>query len=565
MISALAMLIVAIGCDSPFDASLATSPTSPTTPASVVSSVSVTVGSASLAVGQRTQASATVKDSVGNVISGAPISWASSVPAVATISTTGALNAIGSGTTVITATSDGKSGTTTVSVTQPSGPPPTGGTRIPLVIQRFDSAGGLALVSNAIPLTPGLLMPGALDKVRVFVSGAEQSIYVEQLEGRHADGSLRSVLIQFKSPVTLATPLQGELVVGQSRATVDLPKPTAGRSMPAAVALPTDPNYLIGTNIVGPTITAAASEAQGIPYRQYEQDFGKWADFHWAAEGEMGCNNYYDRALVYYAFWARTGNVEYWRRATRCAVTYRVGYLEANNYGSSPHWSQLEGLDLHYTLTGDDSSRYAIGRVAKILAFWLPYLDSIPATTSMEDRIRARTLMSVLLSWRLNAEGQRGMYQAQLDTAISRIVHSQSADGSYRFPETCGESLNYMTGQLNDALIKIYIYYKADPRIVTAVQRSADFLWKTQWVPGATSFQYVSGVCPAEGNTNPGLDLNGLIVNTFAFTYAHTGNASYRDEADQVFAGAVTHSSIDGSKQFNQEYTSSFLYLKLRQ
>jgi hypothetical protein len=447
----------------------------------------------------------------------------------------------------------------------PTAAAPAGGVHVPIAVQRFDGGNGNVLVSNAIPLTPGLLRANELGKVRLYVDGRERSIYVESLEGRHPDGSLRSVLVQFNATLGPTDVLPGEFIVEQARGTADLPKPKVGRSQPAAVALPTDPNYLIGTNIVGPTMTAVASQAQGAPYSKYEQDFGTFADQHWATEGESGCYDYYDRALTYYAFWARTGKAEYWRRGTRCAAMYRTGYLEPNNYGSSPHWSQMEGLDAHYTLTGDDSSRYAIGQVAHVLGFWYPLLDSIPQTRYMEDRIRARTLISILMSWRVNAGGNAAMYQAQLDTAITRITHSQSADGSYRFPSTCGESENYMTGQLNDALIKTYMYYKADPRIVQAVQHSADFLWNTQWVPAKQVFQYMSGVCPAEGNTNPALDLNNLIINTFAFTYARSQDATYRDRADQVFAGAVANTSLDGTKQFNQQYYSSYLYLKFRQ
>jgi hypothetical protein len=564
MLSILAVLFATTACSTQFD--LLTRPSDGLSEGggSLVSTIVISVASSSLAVGGQTQVSATPKDASNNDVTGTAVTFESNLPAVATVSaTTGIVDAIAPGTAIITATAAGRTAAVLVTVT--AGTPPSGGVRIPLIVERFDAGTTPVLVSNAIPLTPGLLFPTQLNKVRMYVSNVEQSIHVELLEGRHPDGSVRSVMVQFFSPVTAAASLPAELVIGQARGTTDLPKPSAGRSMPSAVALPTDADYLVGTNIVGPTLTAAASAAQGIPWKQYEGDFKRWADYHWTAEGETGCNDYYDRALIYYAAWARTGNVEWWRRGTRCAQTYRVGYLEANNYASSPHWSQLEGLEAHYLLTGDDSSRYAIGRVAQILGFWYPLLDSIPATKYMEDRIRARTLMSILLSWRVNAGGQSAMYRAQLDTAVARITHSQSADGSYRFPESCMESVNYMTGQLNDALIKTYLTYKPIPEIPAAVKRSADFLWTTQWLPTRQAFQYVSGTCAAEGNTNPGLDLNNLIVNTFAFTYGQTRDATYRDRADQVFAGAIANTSLDGSKQFNQQYTSSFLYLYLRQ
>jgi trimeric autotransporter adhesin len=67
--------------------------------------------------GQRTgQLTATLKDAVGNVLTGRMVAWASSNASVATVNQTGLVTAEKEGNTTITATSEGKSGTASVEV-----------------------------------------------------------------------------------------------------------------------------------------------------------------------------------------------------------------------------------------------------------------------------------------------------------------------------------------------------------------------------------------------------------------------------------------------------------------
>ena len=82
-----------------------------------VATVSVTPPSSSLRVGGSVQLSATMKDSAGAVLPGRVVTWASSAPAVATVSTSGMVSAVGAGSATITATSEGKSGTSAIAVT----------------------------------------------------------------------------------------------------------------------------------------------------------------------------------------------------------------------------------------------------------------------------------------------------------------------------------------------------------------------------------------------------------------------------------------------------------------
>jgi hypothetical protein len=334
-----------------------------------------------------------------------------------------------------------------------------------------------------------------------------------------------------------------------------------------AVALPTDVNYLLSTEINGPTISVAASKALGGAYAKYESDFVKFADYHWNLNGAAWDENYYDRALIYYAFWVRSGNPEYFRRASLLAVNYRRDYLEKNNYRSSPHWSQLEGLEQHYLLTGDEASRTAVGRVAaEFSQGYFAKLSDHTVSPWMESRIQARVLQSFLLAWRVQASGP--IWTSLLDAGLTKILSTQSADGSYRFPNTCNESLNYMNGMLNDVLIKYYRGYRRDSRIPDAIRRSLDFLW-TQWMPSQAGFTYISADCLNLSGVWVGLrtaapDLNNFIVTGFSWYGRYASDASYSQKAELIFSGGVNRAFLQGSKQFNEEYSASFRHLGFR-
>jgi uncharacterized protein YjdB len=82
-----------------------------------VATVSVSLALASINAGQTTQATATVLDAEGGVLTGRTVAWSSTSTSVATISSAGVVTAVAPGTATITATSDGKSGSATLTVT----------------------------------------------------------------------------------------------------------------------------------------------------------------------------------------------------------------------------------------------------------------------------------------------------------------------------------------------------------------------------------------------------------------------------------------------------------------
>jgi hypothetical protein len=104
-------------------------PLTVTVPTSVlVASVAVALASSTLNPGQTTQATATTRDSSGNVLTGRAIAWTTNNSSVATVSGAGLVAAVASGSALIVATSEGKSGNAPLTVQSTQPPPPPGGT-----------------------------------------------------------------------------------------------------------------------------------------------------------------------------------------------------------------------------------------------------------------------------------------------------------------------------------------------------------------------------------------------------------------------------------------------------
>ena len=82
-----------------------------------VASISLSAFRTTVAVGGTVQLSATIRDSSGNVIQHAAVTWATSNPAVATVSTAGLVQAVGAGFATITASFGGTTRSAIVTVT----------------------------------------------------------------------------------------------------------------------------------------------------------------------------------------------------------------------------------------------------------------------------------------------------------------------------------------------------------------------------------------------------------------------------------------------------------------
>ena len=110
---AMSLLLLASACGGGGDGSTGPAPVT-------VQSVAVSPSTLSLHVGETMSLHATARDAQGAAISGKTFSWSSQSSSVATVSTSGVVSAVAVGAATITAATDGKTGSATVTVEAPS-------------------------------------------------------------------------------------------------------------------------------------------------------------------------------------------------------------------------------------------------------------------------------------------------------------------------------------------------------------------------------------------------------------------------------------------------------------
>jgi uncharacterized protein YjdB len=130
-----------------------------------VATVAVSPASSTLALNATTQLSATTSDASGHVLTGRTVTWSSSDPGKATVDGNGLVKGLAYGQVIITATSEGKTGTATVKVSDgiapvlvgltltPNPVDVTSGTKTVTATARITDAGGSGAAQFAITAT----------------------------------------------------------------------------------------------------------------------------------------------------------------------------------------------------------------------------------------------------------------------------------------------------------------------------------------------------------------------------------------------------------------------------
>lgn len=104
-----------------------------------VAAVQAIASVTTLEAGQTTQLQALTLDSIGAALPGRPIAWSTSNPAVTTVSPQGLVTAVGAGSAILTATSEGRSGSVSLTVT------PRPPSRLGFVVQPSNATAGMAI------------------------------------------------------------------------------------------------------------------------------------------------------------------------------------------------------------------------------------------------------------------------------------------------------------------------------------------------------------------------------------------------------------------------------------
>lgn len=247
-----------------------------------VASVTVALSANSLRPGQATQALATTLDAQGAALTGRVVSWQSSNTTVASIDAFGAITASAPGTTNISATAEGRSGTATLTVTQVpvasvamsvnSASMRVGDTQVATASAR--DANGSALAGRAISWTTSNPSVASVTQTGVITAVAVGSVAISA----SSEGQFSSVAISVTANVAsiaLTVPV-ATLVVGQQSQATALAQDGSGNTVSGVAVTFSSSNPSVASITSNGAITAvtpgtttimatAGSVSAGVP------------------------------------------------------------------------------------------------------------------------------------------------------------------------------------------------------------------------------------------------------------------------------------------------------------
>ncbi len=275
---------------------------------------------------------------------------------------------------------------------------------------------------------------------------------------------------------------------------------------------------------------------------------------------------YYDGMRIYYQLADYTGNSYY---ANTCVPIVRNIFqpmVTAANGGVQGWRVFPHGFKEDYLRTGNTVARTAALALAQNSA-WAGSGGNANPEVSRETAylINAYTVAEDL------GASEHAMLQRAVDFALGHIDQWAVSQSEVKIKP-------FMAALTSEALIKYY-ERTGDPRIPTAIQKLADWLWSSSgtWHSASQSFLYVNANFPGEDPSEPAPDLNLLIAPIFGWLYHQTGDVKYQQRGDQIFAGGIpTDNDHDGfyeggaclgctGKIFSQNYRWSIKYVNWRQ
>jgi len=282
---------------------------------------------------------------------------------------------------------------------------------------------------------------------------------------------------------------------------------------------------------------------------------------------------YYDAVDVFLQIGEYTRDPAWTVCAQRAKTIYRDRYVLANKGQVPGYWNFTHGLTLDYLKTGDATSKDAVIVLSRTAAYARDSDLSVPSIRSAwASREVAYAIMTHLNAEKVGA-APRATTPQFIDLAL-RHMDQWFGSRSFRCPSVCDPAAAkgqyyiqpFMVGLTSEALI-MWFDKTHDARVVPAVKTALDWLWTHAWVPADEAFWYDNWVAdPAQPfPPRPGApDLNLLIATSYVWLYRQTGDVTYRQRGDQIFAGGVKRAFLAGNKQFNQSYRASFDYVKWR-
>jgi uncharacterized protein YjdB len=239
-------------------------------PAIPVATVMVSPGNATVSIGNTAQFGATTKDASGNTLTGRAVTWSSADPSVATVSTTGLVAAVSAGATTITALSEGKSGSASITVPAPTATltqlvlSPSTSSLHPGATQQFTVSGtwsdGVSrAVSATFTATGGTISSSGLYTASNTIGGF--SVIARQQGATRADTSTVTITAPPPTPVASVSvsPKPASVVAGATLQLTATTKDSSGNTLVGRTVSWSSANTDVGTISGSGLVTGVAA------------------------------------------------------------------------------------------------------------------------------------------------------------------------------------------------------------------------------------------------------------------------------------------------------------------
>lgn len=242
----------------------------PVNTANVISVIDVTPATSQLSIGGTAQLTAVPRNSASVALTGRAISWASSATTIASVSPNGLVTAVASGMATITATSEGRSGTATVTVASgapvasvevsPPNPIALQGGTLQFTAEPRDSAGA-PLQMRTISWSSADTLIARINASTGLATGRAvgSTTITATVEGRTGTRQLAVELVPVRR--VGISPTGADLVVGGTRQFTATPRDSAGSALTGRTIAFATRDAGIATVSVGGLVTALAPGA----------------------------------------------------------------------------------------------------------------------------------------------------------------------------------------------------------------------------------------------------------------------------------------------------------------
>jgi hypothetical protein len=449
-----------------------------------------------------------------------------------------------------------------------------------------------AAVSLGAPFPPGVL----IDERALVVfdaSGREVPAHTRALARWPSDGSLRSVLVAFKTSLASGAKANWQLRYGTAPTTPPLGALTPNPDGPVAAVLSAD--WYSASEVSGRQLPVAANRR----FAKFDATLEEWLwKIDYSAYGNSCATTskhrtYYDGPHAIYQLFLRTGEPRHYRRAREEANWYRAHELRwhegramavqnCQSSGWTPatalDWSVLrrmlaQGMLDDYLISGDPAAREVV------LGLGEAYLRNLPALTAgrapvleITERNMGWTLMGLASYYALDGSAR---VKSALTALVDRTLawQGRSASGAFEHdivrpdPGECGNGPKgaspFMTALLVDGLMD-YRQLTGDARVTEAVRKVAAWYESQAITSDRKAFRYLWNCLDNGYDDSEVADLNLLIVHVFGAAYHLTGETKWLAFGDAMASAGLESMYVKRPKQWNQTGRSFGKYLGYR-